>query len=266
MYPICRFPGLHLQRALAWRDAFVAEDAEKPGQPIRRGVIVHGAEQYYRACLYHRWRCWPVEIVVESASHTVSVQWVVGARGVARLPKTHHSYRISNFSRLALHDDFVRITGACPMSLLDDNHWGEDMIDACVSAGVTMQRSASITAPGISLPKGKGLAPDCCPSAEAEELDWYHGRLKQTIAWIDAANKRLDTAVSVGAVLLDAERWLRSEKNASWNAALIGSSTHVQRYRRAFARGDLAMVRSGWLHVRRDWHRILCSLGVLYTQ
>lgn len=150
-------------------------------------------------------------------------QWSVLA-GLPALPKTHHSYRISNFSsESALHDDFVRITGACPMSLLDDNHWGEDMINECVISAGRHNATLSINHSPWYLhypSKDKNLAPDCCPSAEAGELEWYRGRLKQTIVWIDAANQRLGTAVSVGAVLLDAERWLRSTKNESWNAAL----------------------------------------------
>lgn len=149
--------------------------------------------------------------------------------GLPTLPKVHHSYRISNFSAQSpLHDDFVRITRACPLSLLDDNYWGEGMIVECVTAAARHNATLSINHSPWYLhypSKDKTLAPDCCPSAEAAELAWYRSRLRQTMSWIATANHRLGANVSVGAVLLDAERWLHSQTNASWNTALTRKHT-----------------------------------------
>lgn len=146
------------------------------------------------------------------------------------LKKTHHSYRISNFSAAdPLHSDFVRITGACPLSLLDDNHWGESMINECVTAAGRFGASLSINhSPWYNhySSKDKTLAPDCCPEKEAAELSWYRRRLAQTAVWIEQANARLKTNVTVGAVMLDAERWTStSGKNQSWDAAMTRKHT-----------------------------------------
>jgi hypothetical protein len=153
--------------------------------------------------------------------------------GLPPLPKVHHSYRISNFSASdPLHDDMVRITGACPISILNDNYWGEDMIVQCVTSAARHGATLSINhSPWFehyhtgNKTLDKLLAPDCCPGREAQEMSFYRERLTQTISWIDAANSKLGSNVSVGAVLLDAERWMANNKNASWNAALTRKHT-----------------------------------------
>ena len=66
-------------------------------------------------------------------------------RGLPPLPKVHHSYRVSNFSAAdPLHDDMVRITGACPLSILDDNGWSQDMILECVTAAARHNATLSV--------------------------------------------------------------------------------------------------------------------------
>eukprot|EP01051_Picozoa_sp_SAG22_P027299 SAG22_NODE_9067_length_611_cov_1.708984_2_plen_175_part_01 len=97
--------------------------------------------------------------------------------GLPPLPKRHHSYRVSNFSAAdPLHDDMVRITGGCPLSILDDNNWGEDMIVQCVTAAARHGATLSINhSPWFVHYKtgnttlDKTLAPDCCPEREAAE-------------------------------------------------------------------------------------------------
>ena len=153
--------------------------------------------------------------------------------GLPALPKPHHSYRVSNFSAAdPLHDDMVRITGGCPLSILDDNYWGEDMIVQCVTAAARHKATLSINhSPWFVHYKtgnkmlDKTLAPDCCPEREAAEMSFYRERLAQTAAWIDSANKRLGSNVTVGAVLLDAERWMASRTNTTWNLALTRKHT-----------------------------------------
>jgi hypothetical protein len=146
------------------------------------------------------------------------------------LKKIHHSYRISNFSAAdPLHSDFVRITGACPLSLLDDNYWGKGMINECVTAAGRFGAVLSINhSPWYNhySSKDKTLAPDCCPEKEAAELAWYRQRLAQTAIWIEQANARLGTNVTVGAVMLDAERWTSTRgKNQTWDAAMTRKHT-----------------------------------------
>ena len=153
--------------------------------------------------------------------------------GLPPLPKTHHSYRVSNFSAAdPLHDDMVRITGACPLSILSDNNWGENMIVQCVTAAARHGATLSINhSPWFVHYKtgnatvDKTLSPDCCPDREAKEMAFYRQRLAQTSAWIDAANSKLGSSVTVSAVLLDAERWLAHRDNATWNLALTRKHT-----------------------------------------
>jgi len=130
----------------------------------------------------------------------------------------------------------VRITGACPLSILDDNSWSENMIVQCVTAASRHGATLSIDHSPWFVHYKTGnktldttLAPDCCPAREAAEKSFYRGRLAQTIAWIAAANSRLRSNVTVGAVLLDAERWLVARNNASWNAALTEKHTWMFR-------------------------------------
>ena len=119
----------------------------------------------------------------------------------------------------------VRITGACPLSILDENGWSEDMIVQCVTAAARHGAALSINHSPWFLHYGPNDAPDCCPDKEAAEMTMYTSRLAQTRAWINTANQRLGSNVSVTAVLLDAERWTVKHDNASWNAAVTRKHT-----------------------------------------
>jgi hypothetical protein len=156
--------------------------------------------------------------------------------GLPRLPKLHHSYRVSNFSASnPIHDDMVRITRACPLSILDDNYWCEDMIMQCVTSAARHGAVLSINhSPWFehyrtgNTTADKSLAPDCCPAREAAEMKFYRQRLQQTSVWIKQANRRLDSNVSVNAVLLDAERWTVHKNNASCACTTILSACLVR--------------------------------------
>ena len=133
--------------------------------------------------------------------------------GLPALPKVHHSWPLAvNFTDPAMRpvlEDYARITHAVAAGALFWTPTQEVMdvaVEICAKTGAILEFEYSPWGEDAS-PYPRDALPMYAGPEEAAEIALFTGRCQATKQLIAAANAKLGTNISIGALLLDQERW-----------------------------------------------------------